>query len=154
MGKYGQIIMGPAGAGKSTFTARIQEHVHARGKSLHVVNLDPAAEHFAYDVAVDIRVGSPTFGQWVSMELQAGDGRLLYVPPGFAHGFTALSDGAAVLYKCSDFYAPDDQFGILFDDPKLGIEWPVDEPVLVARDRQWPSLETAGDTLFDFESLS
>lgn len=55
MGKYGQIIMGPAGAGKSTFTARIQEHVHARGKSLHVVNLDPAAEHFAYDVAVDIR---------------------------------------------------------------------------------------------------
>ena len=55
MGKYGQIIMGPAGAGKSTFTARIQEHVHARGKSLHVINLDPAAEHFAYDVAVDIR---------------------------------------------------------------------------------------------------
>ena len=105
-------------------------------------------------MAVDIRVGSPTFGQWVSMELQADDGKLLYVPPGFAHGFTALTDGSAVLYKCSDFYAPDDQFGILFDDPALGINWPVEEPVLVDRDRQWPTLEHAGDTLFDYEDLS
>ena len=107
-----------------------------------------------FDVAVDIRMGSPTFAQWVSMELQAGDGKLLYVPPGFAHGFTALTDGAAVLYKCSDFYAPDDQYGILFDDPALGIEWPVDEPTLVERDRQWPTLDRAEGTLFDLESLS
>lgn len=113
-----------------------------------------AVEGSVFDVAVDIRVGSPTFAQWVSMELEAGDGRLLYVPPGFAHGFTALTDGAAVLYKCSDFYVPDDQFGILFDDPALAIDWPVDEPILVERDLQWPTLDRAGDTLFDFEDRS
>ena len=113
-----------------------------------------AVEGSVFDVAVDIRVGSPTFAQWVSMELEAGDGRLLYVPPGFAHGFTALTDGAAVLYKCSDFYDPDDQFGILFDDPALAIDWPVEEPILVERDRHWPTLDRAGDTLFDFEDRS
>ena len=112
-----------------------------------------AIEGAIFDVAVDIRVGSPTFAQWVSVELLAGDGKLLYVPPGFAHGFTALTDGAAVLYKCSDFYAPDDQHGILFDDPALGIDWPVDEPILVERDRQWPTLDRAGDALFDLASL-
>jgi dTDP-4-dehydrorhamnose 3,5-epimerase len=113
-----------------------------------------AMEGAIFDVVVDIRVGSPTFSQWVSMELQAGDGQLLYVPPGFAHGFTALTDGAAVLYKCSDFYVPDDQFGILFDDPALAIDWPVDAPILVERDRQWPTLDRAGDTLFTFEGRS
>ena len=77
-----------------------------------------------FDVAVDIRVGSPTFAQWVAMELEAGDGQLLSVRHGFAHGLTALTDGAAVLYECSDFYVTDDPFGILFDDPELAIHWP------------------------------
>lgn len=124
------------------------QRAHPQGK------LISAMEGAIFDVAVDIRVGSPTFAQWVSMELEAGDGRSLYIPPGFAHGFTALTDGAAVLYKCSDFYVPDDQFGILFDDPALAIDWPVDAPVLVDRDRQWPTLDRAGDTLFTYEGPS
>ena len=101
-----------------------------------------------------MRKDSATFGKWVGDFLSAENKRQLWVPPGFAHGFTALTDGAAVLYKCSDFYAPDDQFGILFDDPALAIDWPVDEPVLVDRDREWPTLDRAGDTLFSFETPS
>ncbi len=112
-----------------------------------------AMEGAIFDVAVDIRVDSPTFARAVTIELRAGDGKLVYVPPGFAHGFAALTEGAAVLYKCSDLYAPNDQYGILYSDPALGIEWPVDDPVLVERDRQWPTLDRAGDTLFGVERL-
>ena len=112
-----------------------------------------ALEGRVFDVAVDIRVGSPTFGRHAAMELSAGDGQLVYVPPGFAHGFTALTDGAAVLYKCSDFYAPGDQHGIAYDDPALAIPWPVDEPVLVDRDRGWPTLDQAQDALFTYGEM-
>ena len=117
------------------------QRAHPQGK------LICALEGKLFDVAVDIRVGSPTFGRYASQELQAGDGRLLYVPPGFAHGFTALTDGAAVLYKCSDFYAPGDQHGIAYDDPALDIPWPVAHPILVERDQGWPTLAQAQDAL-------
>ena len=101
-----------------------------------------------FDVAVDIRRGSPTFGHHASTLLEAGDGRLLYVPAGFAHGFAALSDEATVLYKCSDFYAPDDQFGVAYDDPALGISWPVETPILAERDTLWPRLQEAKTPAF------
>lgn len=80
----------------------------------------------AFDVAVDIRRGSPDFGRWVGYELSAGNKRMLWVPPGFAHGFLALQDGTDFLYKCTDFYAPELERAILWSDPRIGIDWPMD----------------------------
>jgi dTDP-4-dehydrorhamnose 3,5-epimerase len=77
-----------------------------------------------FDVAVDIRQGSPTFGQWVGAELSEENQHQLYVPPGFAHGFCVLSDTADFLYKCTEFYAPEYEHGILWNDPDIGIDWP------------------------------
>lgn len=77
-----------------------------------------------FDVAVDIRRGSPTFGQWAGAELSEENQHQLYVPPGFAHGFCVLSDTADFLYKCTEFYAPEYEHGIRWDDPAIGIDWP------------------------------
>lgn len=91
----------------------------------------------AYDVAVDVRRSSPTFGRWVGVELSAENQRQLWVAPGFAHGFLSLSDGTELLYKCTDFYAPEHERCILWSDPALGIDWPlagVGAPQLSARD--------------------
>jgi len=93
-----------------------------------------------WDVAVDIRAGSPTFGQWVGVELSAENYRQLYIPIGFAHGFCVLSDEAEVLYKTSDFYSPSHEKGIAWNDPALNVAWPVDEPILSARDQRAGSL--------------
>jgi dTDP-4-dehydrorhamnose 3,5-epimerase len=87
------------------------------------------------DVAVDVRVGSPTFGRHVSSVLSAENRLQIYVPAGFAHGFSVLSETAELVYKCSDLYRPEDERGVLFDDPGLGIDWRVAEPLLSARDR-------------------
>jgi len=94
-----------------------------------------------WDVVVDIRRGSPTFGTWLSMILTADPSRQLYVPPGFAHGFAVLSDEASVLYKCTDFYHPEDEYGIIWSDPDLAIPWPAAAPVLSDKDRQYPRLK-------------
>jgi len=93
-------------------------------------------------VAVDIRRGSPTFGQWQAVELSADAGTQYFVPEGFAHGFCVLSDEAEVLYKCSALYARDDERGLLWDDPGIGIEWPVsrDKAVLSDKDLRHPRL--------------
>jgi dTDP-4-dehydrorhamnose 3,5-epimerase len=93
-----------------------------------------------YDVAVDIRRGSPSFGQWAGIHLSDENKRQLFLPEGFAHGFCVLSETAQVLYKCSDFYAADDEGGILWSDPALAIDWPVSEPLLSEKDRQFPCL--------------
>ena len=93
-----------------------------------------------WDVAVDIRVGSPTFGRWVGVELSAENYRQLYVPGYFAHGFCVLSDEAEVLYKAGAVYSPMQERGIAWDDPQLAITWPVTEPLLSDRDRGAPSL--------------
>ncbi len=93
-----------------------------------------------YDVAVDVRPDSPSFGQWVGEELSEGNHRQLYLPPGFAHGFCALSEMALVVYKCTAPYAPQHEIGIAYDDPDLGIEWPVDSPIVSQRDRANPRL--------------
>ena len=88
-----------------------------------------------YDVAVDLRRSSPTFGKWVGMELSADNRRMLWVPPGFAHGFLTLSEFAEVQYKASDFYAPAHERSILWNDPQLAIAWPLDgAPVLSGKD--------------------
>ena len=96
-----------------------------------------------WDVVLDIRRGSPTFGKWTAVSLKAEDCRQLYVPPGYAHGFAVVSDTALVLYKCTDYWHPGDEYGIIWDDPDLAIPWPVQTPLLSDKDRQFPSLEMA-----------
>jgi len=88
-----------------------------------------------FDVAVDIRVGSPTFGRWVGHELSEENHRQLWIPPGFAHGFCVLSERADFVYKCTDFYDSADEGGIAWNDPAIGIAWPVADPQLSAKDR-------------------
>ncbi|MCL2429741.1 MAG: dTDP-4-dehydrorhamnose 3,5-epimerase, partial [Alphaproteobacteria bacterium] len=89
-----------------------------------------------FDVAVDARRSSPTFGRWVGFELSADNHRQLWVPPGFAHGFLVLSDTADFLYKTTDYYAPEHERTVAWNDPAIGIKWPLDEaPVLSAKDK-------------------
>lgn len=93
-----------------------------------------------YDVAVDMRRGSPHFGQWVGVTLSADNHRQLWVPPGFAHGFLVTSDSAEMVYKCTDYYSPQDEHSLVWNDPALAITWPTQglampEPVLSAKDR-------------------
>jgi dTDP-4-dehydrorhamnose 3,5-epimerase len=93
-----------------------------------------------FDVAVDVRVGSPNFGKWVGVELSAENRQLIYIPKGFAHGFVVLSEAAQFLYKCSAYYDPADEAGILWNDPALNIAWGVSDPSLSAKDRQFKPL--------------
>ena len=93
-----------------------------------------------FDVAVDVRRSSPTFGQWVGCVLSAENRDALWVPPGFAHGFLALSDTVGLAYKCTDFYAPEHEHVIRWDDPDIGIEWPVENPIISEKDNQFQKL--------------
>ena len=95
-----------------------------------------------FDVAVDIRRGSPTFGRWVGEELSAENWRQLFVPAGFAHGFVTLTENTEVLYKVTDYYAPQAEGGLAWNDPATGIDWPIDRADVVtnARDGAWPGL--------------
>jgi dTDP-4-dehydrorhamnose 3,5-epimerase len=99
-----------------------------------------AVEGAIYDVAVDVRRGSPTFGRWVAVTLSAENFRQCYIPPGFAHGFCVVTPMAQVEYKCTDLYDPDGELGIAWNDPSLGIPWPVREPILSSRDQRNPTL--------------
>jgi len=92
------------------------------------------------DVAVDIRVGSPTFGRWASVALSAENRRQVYVPEGFAHGFAVLSESALFAYKCSDFYSPESEGGVIWNDPDLGIDWCIESPILSGKDVHYPPL--------------
>jgi dTDP-4-dehydrorhamnose 3,5-epimerase len=96
----------------------------------------------ALDVAVDIRVGSPYFGKWTSVLLSSDTQNQIYIPAGFAHGFLALTDGVQLLYKCSDYYAPGDEYGILWNDPAIAIEWGIIDPVLSTKDANNPTLSS------------
>lgn len=93
-----------------------------------------------FDVAVDIRLGSPTFGQWVGVTLSAENKLQIYVPCGFAHGYLALSETSDFLYKCSDYYDPNDDRGVLWSDPAIGIAWDETEPIVSSKDQQLPRL--------------
>jgi dTDP-4-dehydrorhamnose 3,5-epimerase len=107
---------------------------HAQAKLCRVV------EGEALDVAVDIRVGSPHFGKWASVRLSASQQNLIYIPAGFAHGFLALTETVQFLYKCSDYYAPSYEYGILWNDPALAIDWGAPNPVLSQKDAKNPKL--------------
>lgn len=98
-----------------------------------------------YDVAVDIRVGSPQFGKWVGIVLSETNKRQLFVPEGFAHGFSVMSDSAMFLYKCSDFYDPLDEQGVLWADPVINIPWPVKNPILSDKDKAYKPLKDISD---------
>jgi dTDP-4-dehydrorhamnose 3,5-epimerase len=93
-----------------------------------------------FDVAVDIRPESPTFGRWVGEVLSGENYRQLYVPPGFAHGFCVMSESAHVLYKCTTFYEKEDEIALLWNDPAIGISWPTETPLLSPRDLGAPKL--------------
>jgi dTDP-4-dehydrorhamnose 3,5-epimerase len=110
------------------------QRTHAQGK------LVCAAEGVVFDVAVDIRPGSPTFGKWFGAELSAENKRQLYIPPGYAHGFCVLSDVAVFTYKCTNFYVPHDEGGILWNDPAIAISWPISNPILSAKDQTFKCL--------------
>lgn len=113
---------------KGTLRGMHLQQPHAQGK------LVMAITGTIWDVAADVRVGSPTFGQWVAFELSSEKKDQLYVPPGYAHGFCVLSETAHVLYKCTELYQPGAELGIRFDDPDLAIPWPVQQPLLSAKD--------------------
>lgn len=107
------------------------------------------------DVAVDVRAGSPHFGQHVAVELSAENKRLIFVPRGFAHGFLVLSDEAEFLYKCDGFYAPGDEYGVAWNDARIGVSWPLaGEPLLSGKDAQAPRLgQISPDKLPRFGSV-
>jgi dTDP-4-dehydrorhamnose 3,5-epimerase len=106
-----------------------------------------AIEGEIFDVAVDVRVGSPTFGRWCGVTLSAENFRQCYVPPGFAHGFCVVSLVAQVEYKCTDVYDPATEIGVAWNDPAIGIAWPVQQPMLSSRDREHPPLARMMDVL-------
>ncbi|MGQ9474278.1 MAG: dTDP-4-dehydrorhamnose 3,5-epimerase [Candidatus Caldatribacteriaceae bacterium] len=107
------------------------QKLHPQGKLIRVVR------GHIFDVAVDIRNGSPTFGKWYGIELSVKNRKQLYIPPGFAHGFLALSD-AEVFYKVTEYYYPADEGGIIWNDPDVGIKWPLQgAPILSKKDQGW-----------------
>ena len=107
-----------------------------------------------FDVAVDIRVGSPTFGRWEGVTLSAENGRQFYVPEGYAHGFVVVSEHALVSYKCTEYYQPKSEGSLRWDDPDLAIAWPVDVPRLSPKDLDAPRLrEVPAERLPRFLSL-
>ena len=111
------------------------QHPRSQGKLVSVL------QGAVFDVAVDIRRGSPTFGQWTGERLTAADGRQMYVPPGFAHGFVVVSsEPAVVLYKCTEYYVAAHDLAIAWNDPAIGVEWPVPDPILSEKDAAAPSL--------------
>jgi len=111
---------------------------HAQAKLVSVV------QGVVFDVAVDLRRSSPTFGQWDGEVLSADNGYQLYIPEGFAHGFLVLSDTVDFMYKCSDFYTPGDEFGVIWNDPEIGIEWPdVVDMIISEKDAILPTLANA-----------
>jgi dTDP-4-dehydrorhamnose 3,5-epimerase len=105
-----------------------------------------------WDAVVDARVGSPSFGQWFGVELSAENAKQIYVPEGFVHGFAVLSPTALVEYKCSDIYDAGDQLTVRWDDPDLGVAWPVKDPILSDKDRVAPRLKELTDVLPRFKA--
>jgi dTDP-4-dehydrorhamnose 3,5-epimerase len=95
-----------------------------------------------FDVVADVEPASPHFGRWVGCEMSDANGRLLFVPPQYAHGFCVLSDSALVLYQVTAEYHPESERGVPWNDPALAIDWPITEPIVSARDRAWPALDS------------
>ena len=104
-----------------------------------------------FDVVVDIRIGSPSYGKWIAVNLSEENKRMIYVPPGFAHGACSLSGTAQLFYQVTNEYAPECEAGVIWNDPALGIEWPIAAPKLSSRDCKWPTLAKA-DNRFVYEA--
>jgi dTDP-4-dehydrorhamnose 3,5-epimerase len=127
--------------------------LHGTLRGLHAQTRRPqaklvrAVEGEMFDVAVDIRRGSPTFGKWVGFVLSGENFRQLWIPVGFAHGFCVLSNRVHVEYKCSDFYDPGHELGVAWNDPDIGIVWPIERPVLSPKDAAAPRLAQVLDRL-------
>jgi dTDP-4-dehydrorhamnose 3,5-epimerase len=127
-------------------------------RGLHFQNPHPQAKLVqviqgeVLDVIVDIRKQSATFGKWAGVRLSAENHRQLFVPEGFAHGYCVLSDTAVFTYKCSDYYSPESEKGILWSDPDIGIDWPVKDPVLSDKDKAYPRLRDLPDALLRFDN--
>lgn len=117
------------------------QHPNDQGKLVYVL------EGEVFDVAVDLRVGSPTFGRWVGEYLSAESRRQLYIPPGFGHGFVVTSPAALFAYKCTDVYTPEHERTVRWDDPTIGIEWPVSDVTVSPRDAAAPHLSEIDRTL-------
>ena len=136
-------------------TKRFTQTNHSRSskgvvRGLHY-QLNPAAQGKLvravfgeiFDVAVDLRQSSPTYGRWIGEFLSAKNKNMLYIPEGFAHGFCVISETAEILYSCTHEYAPDLERGILWNDPTINIQWPISDPILSDRDRQAPLFVSA-----------
>ncbi len=108
---------------------------HAQGKLVSVIT------GRVFDVAVDIRRGSPAFGRWAGVELSGDNHHQFWLPPGLAHGFCVISDEAYFTYKCTDVYAPEAEGGVAWDDPAIGIEWPLNDVILSGKDQKYPALK-------------
>lgn len=120
------------------------QYTQPQGKLVRVIKGE------VFDVAVDLRHDSPTYGKWEGVILSEENKKQFYIPEGFAHGFVVLSDIAEFTYKCTDFYNPDDEGGILWNDPEIGVDWPIDdidEIILSEKDKKWKSLAETKDDL-------
>ena len=118
------------------------QNPHPQGKLVYVLQGE------VWDVAVDVRRGSPTFGKWIGETLSSENKRQMWVPPGFAHGFCVLSETALFAYKCTDFYHPSCEVAVQWNDPALGIEWPIKNPTLSAKDQSGiPLAQLSADKL-------
>jgi len=129
---------------KNTLRGLHGQNPHPQGKLVHVV------EGEVFDVAVDVRRGSPTYGKHFATRLSAANFRQLYVPPGVLHGFLVTSDVVQFVYKCTDFYQPESEFSVAWNDPEIGIAWPITSPILSERDRCAPQLKDVEDRLIDY----
>jgi len=114
---------------------------NAQGKLVFVITGE------IFDIVVDIRIGSPRFGQWFGTHLSADNRRQIFVPEGYAHGFIVLSESVDVIYKCTDFYTTGDEYGIFWADPTIGIDWPTKNPVLSDKDSKNPKLKEIPEEL-------
>jgi dTDP-4-dehydrorhamnose 3,5-epimerase len=131
-------------SGRGTLRGLHSQRLRPQGKLVRAVDGE------MFDVAVDIRRGSPTFRRWTGALLSGENFHQLWIPPGFAHGFCVLSERVHVEYKCTDFYDPEDELKIAWDDPEIGIRWPVVEPVLSPKDKAAPRLRDALDQLPEY----
>jgi dTDP-4-dehydrorhamnose 3,5-epimerase len=129
---------------KGTLRGLHGQFPHCQGKLVRVI------EGEIYDVAVDVRRGSPTYGRFLATALSAENFRQLYIPPGLVHGFCVTSEVAQVEYKCTEIYYPEDEFSVAWNDPDLGIRWPVSDPILSQKDRSAPRLRELQDRLIDY----
>ncbi len=135
-------------SGRGTLRGLHTQLRHPQGKLVRAV------EGEVFDVAVDIQVGSPTFGRWAGVSLSGENCRQVYIPPGFAHGFCVLSDQAHFEYKCTDFYDPAGELTIAWNDPDLAVAWPVEAPLLSAKDAVGRRLAEVMDCLPRFDTAA